>query len=46
MIGRTIDQVEYPSENFRFSYTLTAGTYFVQISGKDFSIIRKIVIKK
>ncbi|MEI6883897.1 MAG: choice-of-anchor tandem repeat GloVer-containing protein [Bacteroidota bacterium] len=45
MIGRTIDEVNSPADGYRFNYTQSNGTYFVQIFGKDSNIIRKIVIQ-
>ncbi|MCX6285278.1 MAG: T9SS type A sorting domain-containing protein [Bacteroidetes bacterium] len=45
ILGRTIDIIDHPADNFRFSYTLANGTYFVQVCCKDYSIIRKIVVQ-
>ncbi|MCX6282049.1 MAG: T9SS type A sorting domain-containing protein [Bacteroidetes bacterium] len=45
ILGRTIDIIDHPADNFRFSYTLANGTYFVQVCCKDYSITRKIVVE-
>jgi len=45
MLGRTIDQIDNPADGYRFNYTLSNGTYFVQIFGKDYNVTRKIIIQ-
>jgi len=45
MVGRTIDIVEHPANNFRFNYTLKDGTYLVYVQCTEGNFIRKVVVQ-
>jgi uncharacterized repeat protein (TIGR03803 family) len=46
LLGRTLFSANNPEEGYRFSLDLPEGAYFVQISGKDSNIIRKMIVRQ